>query len=32
MRAICILHGESTGNAGVPCHDLATIELTDGVE
>ena len=21
--------GESTGNAGVPCHDLATIELTE---
>ena len=28
MRAIFIRHGESTGNAGVPCHDLATIELT----
>ena len=29
MRAIFIRHGESTGNAGVPCHDLATIELTE---
>lgn len=28
MRAIFVRHGESTGNAGVPCHDLATIELT----
>jgi len=29
MRAIFIRHGESTGNAGVPCHDLATISLTE---
>ena len=29
MRAIFIRHGESTGNAGVPCHDLATIDLTE---
>ena len=29
MRVIFIRHGESTGNAGVPCHDLATIELTE---
>ena len=29
MRAIFIRHGESTGNAGVPCHDLAIIELTE---
>src|SRR3546814_9486791 len=29
MRAIFIRHGESTGNAGVPCHDLAAIELTE---
>jgi len=29
MRAVFIRHGESTGNAGVPCHDLATIELTE---
>ena len=29
MRAIFIRHGESTGNAGVPCRDLATIELTE---
>lgn len=28
MRAIFIRHGESTGNAGVPCHDLATIGLS----
>src|SRR3546814_6741799 len=24
-----IRHGENTGNAGVPCHDLATIALTE---
>lgn len=29
MRAIFIRHGQSTGNAGMPCHDLATIELTE---
>jgi len=29
MRAIFIRHGESTGDAGVPYHDLATIELTE---
>lgn len=29
MRAIFIRHGESTGNAGAPCHDLATIQLTE---
>src|SRR3546814_17070755 len=29
MRAIFIRHGENTGNAGVPCHDLATIALTE---
>lgn len=29
MRAIFIRHGESTGNAGLPCHDLATIALTE---
>ena len=29
MRAIFIRHGQSTGNTGVPCHDLATIELTE---
>lgn len=29
MRAIFIRPGESTGNAGVPCHDLATIALTE---
>src|SRR3546814_20063396 len=29
MRAIFIRHGENTGNAGVPCHDLATIALSE---
>jgi len=29
MRAIFIRHGQSTGNAGMPCDDLATIELTE---
>jgi broad specificity phosphatase PhoE len=29
MRAIFIRHGQSTGNAGIPCHDLALLELTD---
>src|SRR3546814_18131946 len=29
MRAIFIRHGESTGTAGVPCLDLATIALTE---
>jgi broad specificity phosphatase PhoE len=29
MRAVFIRHGQSTGNAGVPCIDLATIELTE---
>jgi broad specificity phosphatase PhoE len=29
MRAFFIRHGESTGNAGMPCHDLAAIELTE---
>ena len=29
MKAVFIRHGQSTGNAGVPCHDLASIELTD---
>ncbi len=29
MRAILIRHGQSTGNAGMPCHDLALLELTD---
>src|ERR1700733_9254103 len=28
MRAILIRHGESTGNAGVPCDDLALLKLT----
>jgi len=28
MRAIFVRHGESTGNAGSPCHDLAKLELT----
>jgi len=26
MRAIFIRHGQSTGNAGKPCHDLAQLE------
>ena len=29
MQAIFIRHGQSTGNAGVPCSDLALIELTE---
>ena len=29
MRAIFVRHGESTGNAGSPCHDLAKLELTE---
>src|SRR3546814_10874663 len=29
MRAIFIRHGQSTGNAGVPCDDLGAIELTE---
>jgi broad specificity phosphatase PhoE len=29
MRVVFIRHGQSTGNAGVPSPDLATIELTD---
>ncbi|MCL1960450.1 MAG: phosphoglycerate mutase family protein [Desulfovibrionaceae bacterium] len=29
MRATFIRHGQSTGNVGVPCDDLALIELTD---
>ncbi|KQN86862.1 phosphoglycerate mutase [Sphingomonas sp. Leaf67] len=27
--AIFVRHGQSTGNAGLPCHDLAEIELTE---
>src|SRR3546814_20942128 len=29
MKAIFIRHGESTGNAGMPCNDLATIEAAN---
>jgi broad specificity phosphatase PhoE len=29
VRAIFIRHGQSTGNAGIPCDDLALLELTD---
>jgi broad specificity phosphatase PhoE len=29
MRATFIRHGQSTGNAGIPCHDLALLELTE---
>src|SRR3546814_15285293 len=32
MRAIFIRHGESTGNAGVPCHDLRSEERRVGQE
>lgn len=29
MKAVLIRHGQSTGNAGIPCHDLALINLTE---
>ena len=29
MRSIFIRHGQSTGNAGIPTHDLALLELTE---
>ena len=29
MRAIFIRHGQSTGNAGIPAHDLSLLELTE---
>ena len=29
MRATFIRHGQSTGNAGIPSPDLASVELTD---
>ena len=29
MRAIFIRHGQSTGNAGIPTHDLSLLELTE---
>lgn len=29
MKIIFVRHGESTGNAGVPCFDLSKLELTD---
>jgi broad specificity phosphatase PhoE len=29
MRVIFIRHGQSTGNAGIPCSDLALLELTE---
>ena len=29
MRAVFVRHGQSTGNVGVPCDDLASIPLTD---
>jgi len=29
MRAIFIRHGQSTGNAGIPCNDLSLLELTE---
>lgn len=29
MRATFILRGQSTGNAGIPSHDLSAIALTE---
>ncbi len=29
MRTVFVRHGQSTGNAGVPCNDLSKVELTD---
>ena len=29
MKAIFIRHGQSTGNAGIPCDNLALLELTE---
>lgn len=29
MKAIFVRHGQSTGNAGIACNDLALIELTE---
>jgi broad specificity phosphatase PhoE len=29
MRTIFIRHGQSTGNAGIPTHDLSLLELTE---
>ncbi len=29
MRAIFIRHGQSTGNAGIPTHDLSLLKLTE---
>lgn len=29
MRAIFVRHGQSTGNAGIPCDDLGSIPLTE---
>ena len=29
MRAVFIRHGQSTGNAGLPCRDLSVIEITE---
>lgn len=29
MRAVFLRHGQSTGNAGFPCDDLALLELTE---
>jgi broad specificity phosphatase PhoE len=29
VRAIFLRHGQSTGNAGIPCNDLALLELTE---
>lgn len=29
MKGVLIRHEQSTGNVGIPCTDLATIELTE---
>jgi broad specificity phosphatase PhoE len=29
MKVVFVRHGQSTGNAGIPCHDLSSIELTE---
>ncbi len=29
MRALFVRHGQSTGNAGIPCDDLGSIPLTE---
>ncbi len=29
VRAIFVRHGQSTGNAGIPCNNLSLLELTE---